>query len=313
MQPGVLLPQGRSLCCMLGSLGRWSFWSLGYWPSEASANNGFMFHHIQSSPLEADIGPVLWPLQWCARVAEMRSPILQMTPACLLLQAVARKLLVKCLLKHQGVPPCPVLPALFLFWRYRLEEDCGSPLVCVPWAAVWQCTALVLALQSCHPSMPPKHLERHCSACCSGVSGHKGSHSMKQQAADPSGWCQPFWGKPLAVQKEPASPFPWEKWALTHFLYTANTFTTLELPECLMHSLTDSSSPLESLLYLYAKTTNTSSVMAIFTYRLYFTAVQKKCAIWVKHIVFSEVIAISLIIQSAPIALMIRGRGPFQF
>lgn len=98
---------------------------------------------------------------------------------------------------------------------------------------------------------------------------------MKQQAAGPSGWCQPFWGKPLALLKGPASLFPWEKRALTHFLCTANTFTTLELPECLMRSLVASSSPLKSLLYLYAKITNTSSVMAIFTHILYFTAVQK--------------------------------------
>lgn len=109
--------------------------------------------------------------------------------------------------------------------------------------------------------------------------GHKGSCSVEQQAGGPAGWCQPFWEKLLALRKGPGSPFPWEQQALTHSLCTANTFTTLELPECLMRSLTASSSPLKSLLHLYAKITNTSSVMAIFTHILYFTAVQKKCAI----------------------------------
>lgn len=100
-----------------------------------------------------------------------------------------------------------------------------------------------------------------------------------KEAAEPSGWCQPFREEPMALQKGPVPPFPWEKRALTHFLCTANTFTTLELPESLMRGPVASSSPLKSLLYLYAKITNTSSVMAIFTHILYFTAVQKKCAI----------------------------------
>lgn len=88
----------------------------------------------------------------CARVAEMRSPILQMTPVCLLLQSVARKLLVKCLLKHQGAPHCPVLPALFLFWRYHLQEDCGSPLICVP-----SCSLTMHGTGGCTAKLSPFH------------------------------------------------------------------------------------------------------------------------------------------------------------
>lgn len=97
--------------------------------------------------------------------------------------------------------------------------------------------------------------------------------------------CWPLRLVPAILRKAAGSPegtsvsVSVEKRALTHFLCTANTFTTLELPKCSMCSLVASSSPLKSLLYLYAKITNTSSVMAIFTHILYFTAVQKKCAI----------------------------------
>lgn len=73
------------------------------------------------------------------------------------------------------------------------------------------------------------------------------------------------------------------------------------------------SRPLKSLLYLYAKITNISSVMAIFTHIFYFTAVQKKCAIWVKHTVFPEVIAIILIIHQLLLHSWLQGMAPFKF
>lgn len=104
------------------------------------------------------------------------------------------------------------------------------------------------------------------------------------KAAGPSDWSQPCWGKHWLSKKGPAAEVPWEQQALTQFLCTANTFTTLELPEGSMPCA--SSSLLKSLLYLYAKITNTSSVMAIFTHILYFTAVQKKCAIRVNTLCF---------------------------
>ena len=170
--------------------------------------------------------------------------------------------------------PCASCPLPFL------EVRSAGGLRVSPRLRPLSCSLTMHGTGGCTAKLSPLHATRAAgAACCSGVSGHRGSRSVKQQAAGPSGWCQPFWGKLLALQKGPVSPFPWEKRALTHFLCTANTFTTLELPRCLMRSLVPSSSPLKSLLYLYAKITNTSSVMAIFTHRLYFTAVQKKCAI----------------------------------
>lgn len=72
----------------------------------------------------------------------------------------------------------------------------------------------------------------------------------------------------------------------------------------------------KSLLYLYAKITNISSVVAICTHTLFYSCPKKKTKkkkeksvqFESEHIVFPEVIAI--IIQSAPIALAMVGQSP---
>lgn len=196
MQPGVLLPQGRSLHCVLGSPGRWSFGSLSCWPSEASANNGFMFHHIRSSPLESGLGAVLWPLQWCARVAEMRSAILEMTPMWLLLRSVAQVSL--------EAPRCTTLLCASCSFLLPLPEvqSAGGLWVsslCVRWAAGWQRAALVVAAVT-----PPCYW-----SCWRGVALPAAPLFLDTKEATPrsSKLPAPQTGasKPLALQKGPAS------------------------------------------------------------------------------------------------------------
>lgn len=65
---------------------------------------------------------------------------------------------------------------------------------------------------------------------------HEGSRSWSSELLGPQTGASPSGDSP-GSPKGPAAEVPWEQQALTHFLCTANTFTTLELPEGSMHGL----------------------------------------------------------------------------
>lgn len=213
-----------------------------------------------------------WLLQQCARVAEMRSTMLEMTPMWLLLQSGARKLLVSSVSWSSLL--CPVLPALCPCWRSCPREGHGL-----------HCRAPVGTWPSCHPYTLQGAGEAALQAAevfpdmkeaipwsSELLTPQSGASPAGESTGSPKGTSS-RWGS-LAAASTDTLPL------YSKYIYNFGITRGLDAWPCASSSL------LKSLLYLYAKITNTSSVMAIFTHILYFTAVQKNCAIWVNTLCF---------------------------
>lgn len=169
-------------------------------------------------------------------------------------------------------PRCATLPCASCSSTFTRGTVCRRT-VGLPSLCPLSCRLTVYSTSGCccHASLLLEQLERCCSACCSAVSGHKGSNSVKQQAARSSDCCQQAAGSPkgtsvsVSLGEASIDTLP----LYSKYIYNFGITRVLDAQP-------HASSPLKSLLYLYAKITNTSSVMAIFTHILYFTAVQKK-------------------------------------